>query len=147
MLQYQIVYYSTATKNFTEQELIELLTIANNYNKPRGITGCLVYANNKFIQLLEGERTEVLDLFERIKRDPRHTNVTVTVEMAVNQKLFPDWGMAFKYSSKDLIKQHGVKQAEKWIYSEFNAEASPGKEAIFNFAVRSKLMESQVLPR
>lgn len=147
MLQYQIVYYSTATKSFTEQDLIELLTVANNYNHQRGITGCLVYADGKFIQLLEGERIAVLELFERIKRDPRHINVTVTVEMAVNQKLFPDWGMAFKYSNKDLLKQHGVKQAEKWIYSEFNAEASPGKEAIFNFAVRSKLMESQVLPR
>lgn len=147
MLQYQIVYYSTATQVFSEQDLIDLLTVANNYNSKSGITGCLVYANNKFIQLLEGERDAVLSLFERIKRDPRHNNVTVTVEMTVNQKLFPDWGMAFKFSDKDLLKSHGVKDATKWIYSEFNAEASPGKEAIFNFAVRSKLMSSQVLPR
>lgn len=147
MLQYQIVYYSTATQAFSEQDLINLLTLANNYNKPLGITGCLVYAHGKFIQLLEGERQAVLDLFEKIKRDPRHNNVTVTVEMMVNQKLFPDWGMAFKFADKDLLKHHGAKDPSKWIYSEFNAEASPGKEAIFNFAVRSKLMQSQVLPR
>lgn len=147
MLQYQIVYYSTAVRPFSEQDLIDLLTVANNYNSKSGITGCLVYANNKFIQLLEGEREAVLSLFERIKRDPRHSDVTVTVEMTVNQKLFPDWGMAFKFSDKDLLKSYGVKDASKWIYSEFNAEASPGKEAIFNFAVRSKLMSSQVLPR
>ena len=67
--------------------------------------------------------------------------------MTVNQKLFPDWGMAFKFTEKEFSKEQGVKDATKWIYSEFNAEASPGKEAIFNFAVRNKLMSSQVLPR
>lgn len=147
MLQYQIVYYSTATQSFSEQDLIDLLIVANNNNKKTGITGCLVYANNKFIQLLEGERDAVINLFELIKRDSRHTNVTVTVEMTVNQKLFPDWGMAFKFTEKEFSKEQGVKDATKWIYSEFNAEASPGKEAIFNFAVRNKLMSSQVLPR
>lgn len=147
MLQYQIVYYSTATQAFSEQDLIDLLNYANNYNKPLGISGCLVYSDGKFIQLLEGERDAVLKLFEKIKQDPRHSNVTVTVEMTVNQKLFPGWGMAFKFSDKDLLKKHGVTDPSKWIYSEFNAEASPGKEAIFNFAVRSKLMQSQVLPR
>lgn len=147
MLQYQIVYYSTATQAFSENDIINLLTEANTYNKSLGITGCLVYANGKFIQLLEGERQAVLDLFEKIKRDTRHNEVTVTVEMTVNQKLFPDWGMAFKFVDKDLLKQRGVTDPSKWIYSEFNADASPGKEAIFNFAVRSKLMQSQVLPR
>lgn len=147
MLQYQIVYYSSATQAFSEQNLIDLLNKANSYNTPLGISGCLVYANEKFIQLLEGEREAVLSLFEKIKCDPRHTNVTVTVEMSVNQKLFPDWGMAFKFANKDLLKEHGVKDPSKWIYSEFNAQASPGKEAIFNFAVRSQLMQSQVLPR
>lgn len=147
MLQYQIVYYSTATKEFSEQDLIELLSVAIKYNSAMGITGCLVYSNGKFIQLLEGDRRHVLELFEKIKRDPRHNNVTVTVEMTVNQKLFPDWGMAFKFLEKDVLKQYGVKDPSKWIYSEFNAEASPGKEAIFNFAVRNKLMQSQVFPR
>lgn len=147
MLQYQIVYYSNTTRDLSEQDLIDLLLVANRYNAANGITGCLVYANGKFVQLLEGERQRVIELFEKIKRDPRHNNVTVTVEMTVNQKLFPDWGMAFKFLDKDVLKQHGVKDPSKWIYSEFNAEASPGKEAIFNFAVRSKLMASQVLPR
>lgn len=147
MLQYQIVYYSNVTRDLSEQDLIDLLLVANRYNDANGITGCLVYANGKFVQLLEGERQRVIELFEKIKRDPRHNNVTVTVEMTVNQKLFPDWGMAFKFLDKDVLKQHGVKDPSKWIYSEFNAEASPGKEAIFNFAVRSKLMASQVLPR
>lgn len=146
MLQYQIVYYSTATRDFTEDELVDLLVVANRYNKVKNITGCLVYANKKFVQLLEGERTEVLALFDKIKKDPRHSNVIVKVEMSVNEKLFPEWFMAFKFLDKELMGFKDVKEAARWIYSEFNAEASPGKEAIFNFAVRNKLMQSQVLP-
>lgn len=146
MLQYQIVYYSTAAKSFNEDELVDLLVTANRHNKLKNITGCLVYANGRFVQLLEGERADVLEIFEKIKKDPRHTNIIVKVEMSVNEKLFPEWFMAFKFLDKELMGFKDVKEAARWIYSEFNAEASPGKEAIFNFAVRNKLMQSQVLP-
>ncbi len=146
MIQYQIVYYSEATKLFTEQEIIDLLTKANQYNSARGITGCLVYANNKFIQLLEGEHDKVVELYEKIKKDPRHNNILTVIEMSVSQKLFPNWGMGFKFSEKATFNTSGTIDCAKWIYSEFNSEASPGKEAIFNFAVRQGLMKSQVLP-
>ncbi len=146
MIQYQIVYYSEATKLFSEQEIIELLTKSNQYNSSRGITGCLVYANNKFIQLLEGEHDVVVELYEKIKKDPRHKNLLTVIEMSVSQKLFPNWGMGFKFSEKATLDNLGAIDCAKWIYSEFNLEASPGKEAIFNFAVRQGLMKSQVLP-
>jgi len=146
MLQYQIVYYSEATKVFTEQDCIDLLVKANQYNRARDITGCLVYANNKFIQMLEGEHDVVSELYERIKNDPRHRNILTIIEMSVSQKLFPSWSMGFKYIDRDAGNIAGLQDCAKWIYSEFNAEASPGKEAIFNFAVRNGLMKSQVLP-
>lgn len=146
MVQYQIVYYSDATKSFSEQEIIELLTKANQYNSARGITGCLIYANNKFIQLLEGEHDRVIELYEKIKRDPRHKNILTVIEMSVSQKLFSNWGMGFKFSEKTTFNAENAIDCSKWIYSEFNSEASPGKEAVFNFAVRQGLMKSQVLP-
>ena len=146
MIQYQIVYYSEATRQFSEQELIDLLQTANNHNTKNNITGCLIYADGKFIQMLEGEQNLVRALFDKIKQDRRHTNVIVAVEMSVSTKLFPEWAMGFKYSDRDLIRQYGLTDCSKWIYSEFNAEASPGKEAVFNFAVRNGLMKSQVLP-
>lgn len=147
MLQYQVVYYSEASRPFSEQELVDLLAQANRYNYSKGITGCLIYANGKFMQLLEGEESVVRALYEKIKKDPRHTNLVDLIEMLVNEKMFPDWGMAFKYVDKAGGDLTAVKDPAKWIYSAFNAEASPGKEALFNFAVRNGLMESQVFPR
>ena len=82
----------------------------------------------------------------KIKKDPRHKNLLTVIEMSVSQKLFPSWGMGFKFSEKAVLDTSGAINCAKWIYSEFNLEASPGKEAIFNFAVRQGLMKSQVLP-
>lgn len=146
MLQYQLVYYSQAKYPFNEQQLIELLTKANQFNRTQDITGCMIYGDGKFVQLLEGEESRVKALYKRIERDNRHHSLVVLLEMSVNQKLFPSWGMAFKYSANKLPEAEGFNDSSQWIYSEFNAEASPGKEALFNFAVRQGLMQSQVLP-
>lgn len=146
MLQYQLVYYSEAVTPFSEDSLIDLLVKANRFNRTQDITGCMIYGNNKFVQLLEGDEHKVKALYQRIQADGRHNKMVLLLEMSVNHKLFADWGMAFKFVDKSIPVVEGLKDGSQWIYSEFNAEASPGKEALFNFAVRQGLMKSQVLP-
>ncbi|WP_048694038.1 BLUF domain-containing protein [Catenovulum maritimum] len=147
MLQYQLVYYSDASKDFSEEELVELLNKAIKNNKSLGITGCLLYGNRRFIQLLEGPEASVRALYQKISTDPRHSNVMQVMEMTVNNKLFPDWSMGFKHVGNISNKIDGYTDVSKWIYSEFVTDASTAKEKVFNFAVRNKLMESQVLPK
>lgn len=148
MLQYQLVYYSDATQEFSPENLVELLKVSINNNKAQGITGCLLYGNGKFIQLLEGPEDKVKALYSKIERDPRHTNTMVVTEMLVNEKLFPEWSMGFKrVDDEHVSSKEGWTDCSKWIYSEFVTDASKAKEKIFNFAVRSQLMESQVLPK
>lgn len=147
MLQYQLVYYSDATKAFQPDDLVALLNVSIKNNQSQGITGCLLYGKGKFIQLLEGPEEKVKALYEKISVDPRHDNIQLVTEMLVNDKLFPDWSMGFKRVDDDEMQTQGWADCSKWIYSEFVTDASKAKEKIFNFAVRSKLMESQVLPR
>lgn len=147
MLQYQLVYYSDATQDFTPDDLVALLNTSIKNNQPQGITGCLLYGNGKFIQMLEGPEEKVKALYEKISKDTRHNNVQVVTEMLVNDKLFPKWSMGFKRVDDTEMKTDHWEDCSKWIYSEFVTDASKAKEKIFNFAVRSKLMESQVLPR
>lgn len=148
MLQYQLVYYSEASRDFSADDLIDLLKVSIKNNTAAGITGCLLYGNRKFIQLLEGPREEVLKLYERISNDKRHVNIMKVTEMSVNEKLFPKWAMGFHKMDNDPdIPDDGWVDPSKWIYSEFVANASPAKEKVFNFAVRQGLMESQVLPK
>lgn len=147
MLQYQLVYYSDATRTFTPDDLVELLNVSIKNNEAQGITGCLLYGSGKFIQLLEGPESKVKALYEKINKDPRHNNVQLVTEMLVNEKLFPKWSMGFKRVDDTDMKSEGWEDCSKWIYSEFVTDASKAKEKVFNFAVRSKLMQSQVLPR
>jgi hypothetical protein len=91
-----LVYISYAEHPFTDLELVELLQKARENNKRQQITGILLYAQQRFIQVLEGEEEEVRDLFERIAGDPRHRKVTVVLEGQHTQRMFSKWSMGFK---------------------------------------------------
>lgn len=147
MTQYQLVYISDATKAMTIHELEDLLNKARKNNLAQGITGCLLYGHDKFIQMLEGPKAAVLALYEKISADKRHTNILSVQEMSVNEKLFDDWSMGFKLLDEGHQMPEGYEDCRKWIYSEFVADANRAKEKVFNFAAMNELMESQVLPR
>ena len=52
-----------------------LFSQARSNNKRRGITGALLVSGNTFIQTLEGEESVVRQVYETIRRDPRHEAV------------------------------------------------------------------------
>jgi hypothetical protein len=93
---YHLVYISYAEHPFSDLELVELLQKARGNNKQQRITGILLYAQQRFIQVLEGEEGDVRDLFERIAGDERHRKVTVVLEGSHTQRMFDNWSMGFK---------------------------------------------------
>jgi hypothetical protein len=96
---HHIVYLSWATVPFTDKQLQELLVPARRRNMELGITGILLYGNECFLQLLEGEEDVVQELYAHIRRDVRHDTITAIANKAVAQRLFPDWAMAFQLTS------------------------------------------------
>ena len=56
----------------------------------------LLFREGQFLQLLEGPEREVKSVFELVKRDPRHRDVTVLLAEAVDERQFPDWTMGFE---------------------------------------------------
>ena len=94
---YQIVYASTANKDADGIELIQqILKKSRENNTKKNITGILLYRSGIFIQLLEGDSGNVLDLYEKIKFDKRHTNVTTISTISDGQRIFPLWDMAYR---------------------------------------------------
>lgn len=72
-------------------------TIANasrHRNAAAGLTGCLLFVDNAFIQVLEGPCESVEETFERICRDFRHVDVRLVDFIAVPDRMFADWEMA-----------------------------------------------------
>lgn len=91
-----LIYASTATKLFTQQELVELLEISQKNNVKTDITGMLLYRGGNFIQVIEGEPDAVLELYETIKQDPRHKDVTLLSKDPIKNRQFPNWSMGFR---------------------------------------------------
>lgn len=72
-----------------------MLSHARENNLLKGITGCLLYHRNEFLQLLEGDKNEITELYETIMLDSRHTHIETLKEMTISKPVFEDWNMAF----------------------------------------------------
>lgn len=93
---FRLAYISTASKRFDSSELRAMLMESNARNKAAGITGMLLYKDGQFMQVLEGTADAVTETFSRINRDPRHHNIIVLLQGAVQERRFPGWSMAFR---------------------------------------------------
>ena len=92
---FYIVYISIAVKPLNHDDLSALLRQCCDSNHKLGITGILLYQQGMFMQMLEGDKQTVLDLYHRISRDPRHTAVHTVVDGEIEERNFADWSMGF----------------------------------------------------
>lgn len=93
----ELVYISRAITRYNHNQLEELLTLARAKNKQLDITGLLLYDGfGTFIQALEGPEDAVLQLYQVIKADSRHTNVNKIGSRHIDTRSFADWQMGFK---------------------------------------------------
>ncbi|WP_299692480.1 BLUF domain-containing protein [uncultured Vibrio sp.] len=88
-----IIYKSSAIlKNV---DLDEILNVARSHNSAVDISGVLVTHTHGFIQYIEGPPNNIDDLYERIKRDPRHHDVTTLSTGEVFERRYQDWSMGY----------------------------------------------------
>lgn len=92
---YRLIYSSEAAPDLVPAELEGMLEESRIRNKAHGITGVLVFVEGAFLQVLEGEKNDVLDLMSRIDRDHRHRGVKVFYEQEVDERAFESWSMAY----------------------------------------------------
>lgn len=92
---YELVYTSDAHSNICNQDFLDILKKAVEFNAVNNITGCLLFHNFKFIQFLEGEKKDVKSLFLKIKKDNKHFNVLKIKENYKKNRSFGNWVMAF----------------------------------------------------
>ena len=82
-------------------EVQKLLDVSRQRNAKAGVTGALIFNEGMFAQILEGGEAQVRDIFESIKRDPRHTNIVVLPLKQYEKRRFESWSMAFVGPSPD----------------------------------------------
>jgi hypothetical protein len=100
----QIVWVSAAVKPFSTDALLRLLERSRTSNAGRDITGLLLYHEGSFLQFMEGPAEEVEWVFEnRIKRDHRHTDITLLYSRDAETRALPDFSMGFINTSDRLL--------------------------------------------
>ena len=107
---YYILYVSRATPPPSLEARQSLLARALAANRASGVSGCLMFKDNCFMQMLEGTREQLHALFERIRHDPRHDDVRIVAEGAMRRRAFTDWGMVWT----DLDQETGMPDFSAW---------------------------------
>ena len=64
-------------------ELPKIVRTSVQNNSARGITGMLLCYDRDIIQVLEGERKEIDQVFEKIQRDGRHSGIMVLINREI----------------------------------------------------------------
>lgn len=91
----QLIYMSASTGKLPEDELPAFLAANRKRNKSRGITGIVVAHEGSFLQVLEGPALVVDGLFAVIRKDRRHTSVTLLSRTSIKRREFGDSSMAY----------------------------------------------------
>ncbi|PXY01293.1 phosphonate transporter [Marinifilum breve] len=99
-----IVYVSFSRNQLSELELDQLLSEIRPKNLANGVTGLLLYNDEIFIQVIEGETDTIRTLYDRLQNDNRHTNIVKILEEDIDQRSFPEWSMGYQKLSKEDSK-------------------------------------------
>jgi hypothetical protein len=87
------LYASRPTQPLTGPFLDGILEQSRRNNPKLGITGLLCVSDNLFIQVLEGGRDEVCELYNAIARDDRHEHVRMLAYEEISERRFGGWTM------------------------------------------------------
>jgi hypothetical protein len=87
------MYASRAVPAVDQEELIAILKKSKVNNPRAGVTGVLCFSEGIFMQVLEGGRTAVNQLYNRIAADVRHSDVVLLHYDEIDERRFAGWSM------------------------------------------------------
>ena len=108
--------YTSRPFGFDDATLTGILVTARHNNPRLDITGALICRADIYLQLLEGPRPAVTQLFGRIARDDRHLDVTLVSARDAPGRLFGGWAMRDD-------------PARSWLWSQADIAAGAAQEA------------------
>jgi hypothetical protein len=101
----ELSYLSEAITDMSFLGLMRLLESARTFNQKNGITGILLYDNQQFGQIIEGEHANVMKAWKRIQEDKRHHRVELLEIREISERSFPEWLLRF-YGGETLIRDY-----------------------------------------
>ena len=109
---YRLVYYSrnaiVGDAATLASAITSILAKSQANNERVGVTGALMFNSGCFAQVLEGSRSAIEDVFERIQQDDRHGEVSLLAFDPAPVRAFQNWSMGFVGASVDDAARYGV---------------------------------------
>jgi hypothetical protein len=93
MMLVRCLYASRPVAALQGVALDTILDQSRKNNPALGITGLLCVSDDLFLQVIEGGRDEVCDLFNAIVRDDRHQQVRLLAYEEISERRFGNWTM------------------------------------------------------
>lgn len=100
----QVIYLSDRAPKCSDEEITKILETSRINNGQKNITGVLLYSKTKFIQVLEGDKNDILALYDEIKKDERHRNVAMISLSPIKERFFPSWQMGEKKFDTESVE-------------------------------------------
>ncbi|CAH0537782.1 BLUF domain-containing protein [Vibrio marisflavi] len=119
MLLVQLIYVSSISNGFTEDDIAQIIDSAKRNNLSRDITGILCFNRKYFLQCLEGSRAKVNEIYHKILNDKRHDNIIMLEYREISQRDFVDWSMGY-------VGDTSINEATNKMYS-VSSEFDPYK--------------------
>ncbi len=101
----ELSYLSEAVSDMSFLGLMRLLESARAFNQTHGITGILLYDNQQFGQIIEGERASVMKAWKRIQEDKRHHRIELLEIREISERSYPEWLLRF-YGGETLTRDY-----------------------------------------
>jgi hypothetical protein len=99
----ELTYVSEPAQAMSFLGLMRLLYHSYENNQALGITGALIYENNKFGQVIEGAEKDIEALWQKIQKDSRHKNVRLIESRVISERSFSKWTMVFQ-GNEEIVK-------------------------------------------
>jgi len=105
----RLLYASRAAEPVTAELVDSILRSSHTHNPALGITGVLCYGGDVYMQVLEGGRAAVNNLYNTIVRDSRHREVMLLKYSEIAERRFAGWTMGhvnLKKINPSLLLKH-----------------------------------------
>lgn len=99
---YNLIYLSKH-KTLTVSELEELLKEARKNNAQHEVTGILYYDDKHFIQLIEGPKTNILQLYNNLLKDNRHQEFNLQELKETPARGIPEFYMKYTRNLEEFL--------------------------------------------
>ena len=119
----RLMYASRAVPSVDQERLLDILRKSKANNPGLGITGVLCFSEGIFLQVLEGGRSAVNKLYNRIAADSCHTDVELLSYEEIGERRFAGWsmgqvnmarlnpGLLLKYSERPALDPYALSGA------------------------------------